>query len=182
MVRHSYNTVTIDINREYWKPMTQTHSAVRIDALNIDAEIQKYESELENLIRLKETALKKEAGFNAYMEYLATLEREYGITEEDLFSRRSVKIGDWITKTLVRQKQSALLKRLASFFEEYAKKQPKKVIGKGRPQPAKALEPGVYRHPMSLETVEKKTRAPKLLNTWILENGLEKVQSWRVSE
>lgn len=162
--------------------MTQTHSAVRIDTMNIDAEIQKYETELENLIRLKETALKKEAGFNAYLEYLATLEREYGITEEDLFSRRSVKIGDWITKTLVRQKKSALLKRLAGFFEEYAKKQPKRVIGKGRPQPAKALEPGVYRHPMSLETVEKKTRAPKVLNNWVLEHGLDKVQGWLVSE
>jgi hypothetical protein len=161
--------------------MTQTQSAVRIDSLNIDAEIQKYESELEDLIQLKETALKKEAGFNAYLEYLATLEREYGVTEEDLFSRRSVKIGDWITKTLVRQKQSALLKRLAGFFEDYVKKQPKKTVGRGRPQPAKALETGVYRHPMSLETVEKKTRAPKLLNAWIHENGLEKVQSWRVA-
>jgi hypothetical protein len=48
--------------------MTQSQSAVRIDSLNIDAEIQKYESELKNLIHLKETALKKEAGFNAYMD------------------------------------------------------------------------------------------------------------------
>lgn len=74
------------------------------------------------------------------------------------------------------------MKRLEKFIGDRLKQQERKTVGIGRGQPAKDLPPGTYRHPMSLEKIQKKTRAPKELNNWVIENGLEKVRSWRIEE
>lgn len=161
--------------------MTEANHLFTEQELQLNAEIEQYENVLADLKAARESALKKEEGLNLYTSYLTTLEREYGLTEEDLFSRRSVQIGDWITTTLARQKKSALLNRLEKFMEDRAKQLSRKKPLQGRAQPAKALTPGVYRHPMTLETLEKKTRAPKELNFWVLEHGLDTVQNWKVN-
>lgn len=162
--------------------MTEAKSLIQAEEQKIEEQIQQYETALAELKKAKEMAMKKEEGFSLYFSYLETLEREYGITEEDIFSRRSVQIGDWITNTLPRFRNSALMKRLEKFISDRLKQQERKTIGKGRGQPAKDLPPGTYRHPMSLEKIQKKTRAPKELNNWVIENGLEKVRSWRIEE
>lgn len=161
--------------------MTEANHLFTEQEQQLNAEIEQYENVLAELKAARATALKKEEGLNLYTSYLNTLEKDYGLTEEDLFSRRSVQIGDWITTTLARQKNSALLTRLDKFMEDRAKQLSRKKPLQGRAQPAKALSPGVYRHPMTLETLEKKTRAPKELNLWVLEHGLETVQGWKVS-
>ncbi len=162
--------------------MTEAKALARAEEQKIEEQIQQYEAALAELKKAKELALKKEEGFSLYFSYLETLEKEYGITEADIFSRRSVQIGDWITEILPRFRSSALMKRLEKFIGDRLKNQSRPKVGKGRGQPAKDLPPGVYRHPMSLEKVQKKTRAPKELNAWVVENGLEKVRSWRIED
>lgn len=162
--------------------MTEAMTISQIEEQKIDEQIQQYEATLAELKKAKEIALKKEEGFAMYTNYLDTLNNDYNITEEELFARRSVQVGDWITTTLSRHTNSALMKRLEKFFSEREKAQSRKKPGQNRARPAKALPPGVYRHPMSLETVEKKTRAPKELNTWVLENGMDKVLTWRLED
>ncbi|GGX65131.1 hypothetical protein [Saccharospirillum salsuginis] len=162
--------------------MTEAKALIQAEEQKIQEQIQQYEAALAELKKAKETALKKEEGFSLYFSYLETLEKEYGITEEDIFSRRSVQIGDWVTNTLPRFRNSALMKRLEKFIGDRLKQQERKTVGVGRGQPAKDLPPGTYRHPMSLEKIQKKTRAPKELNNWVIENGLEKVRSWRIEE
>lgn len=162
--------------------MTKAMTISQIEEQKIDEQIQQYEATLAELKKAKEVALKKEEGFSMYSNYLDTLANDYGISEEDLFGRRSVQVGDWITTTLSRNTNSALMKRLEKFFNDREKAKARKKPGQSRSQPAKALPPGVYRHPMSLETVEKKTRAPKELNAWVLDNGVDKVLSWRIED
>lgn len=83
-------------------------------------------------------ALKKEEGFALYFSYLESLEKEYGITEEDIFSRRSVQIGDWVTTKLPRFRNSALMKRLEKFIGDRLKDQERKSPGRGRGHPRKS--------------------------------------------
>ena len=162
--------------------MTEAKALIQAEEQKIEEQIQQYEAALAELKKAKEMAMKKEEGFSLYFSYLETLEKEYGITEEDIFSRRSVQIGDWVTNTLPRFRNSALMKRLEKFIGDRLKQQERKTAGLGRGQPAKDLPPGTYRHPMSLEKIQKKTRSPKELNNWVIENGLEKVRSWRIEE
>ncbi|PTY36854.1 hypothetical protein BGP77_06085 [Saccharospirillum sp. MSK14-1] len=160
--------------------MTEAKAYTPIDDQLIDQQIQQYQAELEELKQAKAAALKKEEGFDQYLALLETLKRDYELTEEDIFNRRSVKIGDWITTDLPRLNKSALLARLEKFIGDRLKQQARKKPLTGRPQPARELPPGQYRHPLKLETLEKKTRAPRELNHWVTENGLETVLSWRI--
>lgn len=160
--------------------MTEAKAYTPLDDQLIDQQIQQYQAELEELKQAKAAALKKEEGFEQYFALLETLERDYQLTEEDIFNRRSVKIGDWITTHLPRLNKSALLARLEKFIGDRLKQQARKKPLAGRPQPARDLPPGQYRHPLKLETLEKKTRAPRELNQWVTENGLETVLSWKI--
>jgi len=160
--------------------MTEAKAYTPIDDQLIDRQIKQYQAELEELKQAKADALKKEEGFDQYLALLETLKRDYQLTEEDIFNRRSVKIGDWITTQLPRLNKSALLARLEKFIGDRLKQQARKKPLTGRPQPARELPPGQYRHPLKLETLEKKTRAPRELNQWVTENGLETVLSWKI--
>lgn len=160
--------------------MTEAKSYTPIDDQMIDQQIQQYQAELDALKQAKAAALKKEEGFALYMDLLQNLQRDYELSEDDIFNRRSVQIGEWITTQLPRLNKSALLARLEKFIGERLKQQARKKPLTGRPQPARELPPGQYRHPLKLETLEKKTRAPRELNQWVIENGLETVLSWKI--
>lgn len=160
--------------------MTEAKAYTPIDDQKIDQQIQQYQSELEQLKQQKAAALKKEEGFDRYIQLLDELKNDYGLVEEDIFNRRSVQIGEWITTSLPRLNKSALLSRLEKFISERLKQQARRKPAKGRPQPARELPPGQYRNPLKMETLEKKTRAPKELNEWVIENGLETVLSWKI--
>lgn len=160
--------------------MTEAKAYSPIDDQLIDQQIQQYQAELEQLKQAKALALKKEEGFDQYLQLLNTLQRDYDLTEEDIFNRRSVQIGEWITNHLPRLSKSALLIRLEKFIGDRLKQQARKKPLTGRPQPARELPPGSYRHPLKLETLEKKTRAPRQLNQWVIDNGLDTVLSWKV--
>ncbi|MHA7880792.1 MAG: hypothetical protein ACX931_13435 [Saccharospirillum sp.] len=161
--------------------MTEAHHLFVEQEQQINAEIEQYENVLAELKAARESALKKEEGLKLYTSYLETLKNEYNLTEEDLFSRRSVQIGDWITTTLAKQRKSALISRLEKFMEERSRQMSRKKPLQGRSLPAKDLPPGVYRHPMTFETLEKKTRAPKALHHWVVEHGLDTVESWKIN-
>lgn len=150
-----------------------------IDIQGIDEQIQFHEQEIQRIKDQAAAAERREEGFEAINSAVMELLDEYGISWDDFLARQSIVLGDFITG-VASTRSPDLVKRLSNHFLKEHERAQRKKYSKLQPKSAGKLEAGVYRHPLTLETCTKKTRAPKLLNEWVAENGLEKVQGWMV--
>lgn len=152
-----------------------------VDTKHIDEEIRFHEQEIQRIKDNLEEANRREEGFERLNDAIHEVLDEYGITWNEFLARQSIVLGDFITGE-AKQRCPDLLKRLSTHFLKEKEREARKKSSKLQPKSGAKLVAGAYRHPLTLETVVKKTRTPQQLNEWVAENGIEKVQGWLVKE
>ena len=146
-----------------------------------DKQIADLRRKMEELENLKNMHVKKLEGVQRFQELVATLVREFGLSESELFVARSEAIVAWI-KASGKDEPPLYWRQLKDYFAAVIEKEqkPGKRGGKQKKDPIHnpTLPTGVYRNPFTNEKIEKKRRNPKQLDNWIGEFGFTEVRSW----
>lgn len=149
-----------------------------------DQQIADLRRKMEEIETLKNMHVKKLEGVQRFQDFVATLVRDYGMTESELFVTRADAIVEWIKAAGKGSGEQPLFwQQLRDHFATVASKPAR---GAGQRGAKKEKDPinnptlptGVYRNPLTGERVEKKRRNPKQLDSWIDEFGFTEVRSW----
>lgn len=146
-----------------------------------DKQLTELRRKMEELETLKALHVKKLEGVQRFQESIASLVRDYGITESELFVSRADAIVAWI-KASGKDEPPLYWRQLRDYFAgvvEKEQKPAKRGAKKKDPVNNPTLPTGVYRNPFSGEKIEKKRRNPKQLDAWVEEFGFAEVRSWR---
>lgn len=150
-----------------------------------DKQIADLRRKMDELEQLKNMHVRKLEGVQRFQDLVATLVKDYGMTESELFVSRADAIVGWIKAAGKEGGEPPMFwSQLKDYFGGVIEKEQKPQKRSGRKSAASALkEPtlptGVYRNPFSGEKVEKKRRNPKMLDQWIAEFGFTEVRSWQ---
>ena len=148
-----------------------------------DKQISDLRRKMEEIETLKNMHVKKLEGVQRFQDLVATLVRDFGLSEHELFVARSEAIVAWVKASGKEGGEPPLYWRhLKEYFAAVIEKEqkPGKRGGKKKPDPINnpTLPTGIYRNPFSNEKIEKKRRNPKQLDNWIEEFGFTEVRSW----
>ncbi|MFZ5755359.1 MAG: hypothetical protein ACOY3X_00480 [Pseudomonadota bacterium] len=147
-----------------------------------DQQIAELRRKMEELETLKNMHVRKLEGVQRFQELIATLVKEFGLTESELFVARSEAIVNWIKASARESGEPPLYwKQLRDHFAaviEREQKPGRRGAAKKDPINNPVLPTGVYRNPLTGERIEKKRRNPKQLDNWIDEFGFTEVRSW----
>lgn len=150
-----------------------------------DKQIADLRRKMEELEQLKNMHVRKLEGVQRFQDLVATLVKDYSMTESELFVSRADAIVGWIKAAGKESSDRPLFWcQLRDYYASVIEKEEKPQKRGGRKSAASTLkEPtlptGVYRNPFSGEKIEKKRRNPKMLDQWIAEFGFSEVRSWQ---
>lgn len=147
-----------------------------------DQQIAELRRKMEELETLKNMHVRKLEGVQRFQDLVATLVRDFGLTEHELFVARADAIVAWVRASAKDGSEPPLYwKQLKDYFATVLEKEQKGGKRGGKKESAlkePTLPTGVYRNPLSGERVEKKRRNPKQLDVWVEEFGFTEVRSW----
>lgn len=148
-----------------------------------DHQLAELRRKMEEIEKLKNMHVRKLEGLQRFQELVATLGRDFDLSEQELFVARADAIVDWIKGAAKGGGEPPLYwQQLRDYFASAASK-PAKAGKRGAkkekdPINNPTLPTGVYRNPFTSERIEKKRRNPKQLDNWIDEFGFTEVRSW----
>ncbi|MFZ5724129.1 MAG: hypothetical protein ACOY33_10780 [Pseudomonadota bacterium] len=148
-----------------------------------DQQIAELRRRMDELEQLKNMHVRKLEGVQRFQELVATLVRDFGLTEHELFVARADAIVEWIKAGTKGGGEPPLYwQQLRDYFATAGTKAargPKRGAKKEKdPLNNPTLPTGVYRNPLTGERIEKKRRNPKQLDVWVDEFGFTEVRSW----
>lgn len=148
-----------------------------------DHQLAELRRKMEEIEKLKNMHVRKLEGLQRFQDLVATLGRDFDLSEQELFVARADAIVDWIKAAAKGGGEPPLYwQQLRDYFASAASK-PAKAGKRGAkkekdPINNPTLPTGVYRNPFTNERIEKKRRNPKQLDNWIDEFGFTEVRSW----
>jgi hypothetical protein len=148
-----------------------------------DQQLVELRRKMEEIETLKNMHVRKLEGLQRFQDLVATLGRDFGLSDNELFVARSEAIVEWIKAAGKGNEPPLFWQQLRDYFATVAASKPAKG-GKRGGKKAKdpinnpTLPTGVYRNPFNNERIEKKRRNPKQLDNWVEEFGFTEVRSW----
>lgn len=147
-----------------------------------DKQLAELRRKMEELETRKTMHVKKLEGVQRFQDLVATMVRDYGLSESELFVARAEAIVAWVKAAGKDSSEPPLYwQQLKDYFAVIIEKEQKPARRGAKKKDAvnhPTLPTGIYRNPLNGEKVEKKRRNPKQLDNWVAEFGFTEVRSW----
>lgn len=142
----------------------------------IDLAIEQKQQKIDELLVQRKAAEAKESAAQRAADSAMSILKEHGLDIDDLFDLHSKRIRTWIVKQ--RGESGTVWSDLRSHFRLHGDKPVSTTAKAGTKEPP--LAAGTYHNPYNQQSVDKRTRAPKVLRQWVEQYGLMTVETWRV--